>query len=81
MDDKKKYPKSDALNREVQYYPQPKYFNLVKGYAALNETSRSDTTNIAIKLFFDQMPAEERERYIIAANNYQSKKNHSKNSY
>lgn len=81
MAPKKKYAKSDALAREVQCYPAPKYFTLVKGYAALNEASRSETASLAIKCFFDQMPAEERERYINAAQNYPTKKNVSKNSY
>ena len=81
MSVKKKYAKSDALSREVQCYPSPKYFALVKGYAVLNQASRSETANLAIKCFFDSLPEDERKRYINAAQTYPTKKSVSKNSY
>lgn len=70
MGQKKKYANS-ALDRRVQYYPPPKTFNLVVNYAAVNEISESEATTIAVRSFFEKMPAEERERYIRASkNNY-----------
>lgn len=61
---KKKYPKSDALRREVQCYPPEKYFVLLKGYAQLNETTKSKALVHMMRCFFDSIPADERMRYF-----------------
>lgn len=57
-------PKSIALERRVQCYPSPHYHILVNGYAIEYDLSKSNVICLGIKLFFDSLPAHERERLI-----------------
>ena len=61
--------KNKALERRVVSYPSPKVFNLVDKYSEVNEMTRSETVALALRQFFDQMPAEQRNR-ILSRNAY-----------
>jgi hypothetical protein len=56
--------KSVALLRRVQCYPSPHYHTLVKEYAKKQEMSISDIACEGIKLFFDNIPACERQELL-----------------
>jgi hypothetical protein len=62
----KKYPKTDAKRREVQCYPPEKYLTLVLGYAHEQDKTRSKAALDMIQCFFDNMPADQRMRYLMA---------------
>jgi len=69
---KKKYFQDYATKRQVQCYPPPKYFILIRAYIKVNEMSQSETVTHIIKKFFDNMPAHEREQLMARYNQLNS---------
>lgn len=61
--------KNKTLERRVVSYPPPKVFNLVSKYSEVNEMTRSETICLALRQFFDQMPADQKIR-ILNKNSY-----------
>lgn len=53
-----------CLERHIQAYPPPKYYQLVKAYAKVNDMKVSETVSLAIRDFFDRMPEAERQRIV-----------------
>lgn len=48
----------------VVAYVKPSYKKLVDNYASVNEISRSEAVEIAVKNMFDKMPAQEKAKYL-----------------
>lgn len=61
--------KSSSMSRQVAGYPAPKYFRLFTAYAKVNEMSKSETLEQAIREMFDRMPESERQRILHLAEN------------
>lgn len=69
MSEKKKYNQTIALKRRIDYYPRPTYEMLVKAYAKETGESKSAVVEMGVKLFFDSMPQEKRNR-LLAKNSF-----------
>lgn len=69
---KKKYQKSVALSREIQFYPCTKDFLMFEAYRRENEMKKSEAARVMLRAFFNNMTPDERDRYLKIA---------SKNSY
>jgi hypothetical protein len=55
----------------VPSYLRPKSYALVVGYSELNEMSRSEVMNMAVRCFFDTVPNDIKEKIIkFDKNNY-----------
>lgn len=70
MQEKKKYPRSIALERRVEVYPRPAYFTLIEAYAKETGETKSAVVCSAVKLFFDSLPQERRQRLMSSKNNF-----------
>lgn len=66
---RKKYPRTSALNRRIDYYPRPSYEALVKAYADDKGISRSAVVDMGVKLFFDTLNTGEKQRILRQAKN------------
>jgi hypothetical protein len=55
---------SKSQKRRIPYYPRPHYERLVKAYADKHNMSRSSVVELGVKLFFDTLPAHEREMLL-----------------
>lgn len=51
-------------NNAIDAYLRPKLYSYTVGYAKLNEMSRSNVINIAVKSFFDSMPDDLKHRIL-----------------
>jgi hypothetical protein len=59
---------NETLERCIRFYPEPYYFNLIKGKVF---TSRKKTAQVAleiIKIYFDTQSPDEIKRLLNAAN-------------
>ena len=56
--------KSVTHKRRVPYYPRPHYERLIKAYAVDKDMSRSSVVELGVKLFFDTLSMQEKERLL-----------------
>jgi hypothetical protein len=59
-----KKPISIAHKRRIDYYPRPTYEKLVKAYAQETGESKSAVVEMGVKLFFDSMPQDKRNKLL-----------------
>ena len=56
--------KSSSLERKIEAYPKPYYHKMIVGYVAIHEVSKSEVVCNALKLYFDIMPHDEKQRIL-----------------
>ena len=59
--------KQAIKDRQVTTYPPKKYKELLDAYSEQNEMTASKAAALAIKYFFDTMPADKRLRLLQSA--------------
>jgi hypothetical protein len=59
--------KLPAQERRLVCYPSPKYSELMKAYATINEMSKSEAGAIAVKTFIDNLPHDVKIRVVNTA--------------
>lgn len=65
---------SSSHERKARAYLTPKNNALLIGYVSIEQLSKSETINIALKAFFQAMNEDKRKRYIAQAAQVEAKK-------
>lgn len=65
---------SSSHERKARAYLSPKNNSLLIGYVTIEQLSKSETINIALKAFFQGMSEEKRKRYIAKAAEVEAQK-------